>query len=40
VVKSLLSGSNIFLLLGWRCITLGKMLEEVIMERKLLKMKP
>jgi hypothetical protein len=36
VVKSLLSGSNI----GWRCITLGKMLEEAIMERKLLKMKP
>jgi len=39
-VKSLASRSNIFLLLGWWCIVLGKILEAVIMEWELLKMKP
>jgi hypothetical protein len=40
LVKSLSSQSDILLLLSWRCVTLGKMPEEAVMERELLKMKP
>jgi len=40
LVKSLLSQSDIFLFLHWRCVMLRKMLEEAILERELLKMKP
>jgi len=36
---SLPSGSDIYLVLSWWSITLRKILEEVIMERELLKMK-